>query len=58
MCNKKLPCGHQCFKLCKEDCLTLSKQDENMLYETPCKEPTLKKLPCGHTEGIECGLNP
>lgn len=55
-CSKKLPCGHDCKRLCKVDCDTIYPADLKKGYTTPCKEKVLKELPCGHKAEVDCGL--
>ena len=54
-CEKTLPCGHRCQKLCKFDCEEISDADKKKGYVTSCKEKILKMLPCGHEVMVDCG---
>ncbi|KAH3744627.1 hypothetical protein Pelo_13974 [Pelomyxa schiedti] len=44
-CERLLPCGHKCTRLCGEGCLSF------------CHEKVEKALKCGHTQTVECSAN-
>ena len=45
-CTKRLKCGHMCKNKCGEECTT------------KCKILVNKELSCGHTQQVECHLDP
>ena len=54
-CSRILPCGHQCKKMCQEDCMTLTQAEKNSGFFYPCKVKINLKLPCNHALPVECG---
>ena len=54
-CENTLECGHRCGKKCHEDCTSLSRDMITNGYQSACRVPVEKQLPCGHMKELGCG---
>jgi hypothetical protein len=57
-CENKLDCGHPCQKQCFETCNSLTSDQKNKGFQSPCQIMVQKRLNCGHSLDLMCGIDP